>query len=99
MVAYMWNTDRNAVFVRVIDAPDMVASPEPAMQAADPEHDSELPADPEPVFPDTMGPGDYEEARARTKTKPLLLVSVRFSRSVSRFPASVYRLPCNHPQD
>ena len=60
MVAYMWNTDRNTVFVRVIDALEVVAAPpESAMQAADPEPvepDSDLPADPEPVPPppDTM---------------------------------------------
>ena len=56
MVAYMWNTDRKAVFVRVIDALDVVALPppqEPEMQEADPE----------PVPADTMGPGDYDEAQ------------------------------------
>ena len=56
-VAYMWNTDRKAAFVRVIDALEVVAPPpqEPIVQAADPEPvepDSELPADPEPVTPD-----------------------------------------------
>ena len=56
MVAYMWNTDRKALFVKIIDALEVVAaSPESAMQAADPEPlepDSVLPADPEPVTPD-----------------------------------------------
>ena len=56
MVAYMWNTDRKALFVKIIDALEVVAaSPESAMQAADPEPlepDSVPPADPEPVTPD-----------------------------------------------
>ena len=56
MVVYMWNTDREALFVKIIDALEVVAaSPESAMQAADPEPlepDSVLPADPEPVTPD-----------------------------------------------
>ena len=56
MVAYMWNTDRKAVFIKIIDAFEVVAVlPEPVMQAADPEPlepDSELPADPEPMAPD-----------------------------------------------
>ena len=56
MVVYMWNTDRKALFVKIIDALEVVAaSPESAMQAADPEPlepDSVLPADPEPVTPD-----------------------------------------------
>ena len=56
MVAYMWNTDREALFVKIIDALEVVAaSPESAMQAADPEPlepDSVPPADPEPVTPD-----------------------------------------------
>ena len=59
MVAYMWNTDREALFVKIIDALEVVvASPESAMQAADPEPlepDSVLPADPEPVTPDFAG--------------------------------------------
>ena len=39
MVAYMWNTDRNTVFVRVIDILDVTAAPpqEPVMKAVDPE--------------------------------------------------------------
>ena len=38
MVAYLWNTDRKAVFIRVIDALDVVAAPpqEPEMQASRP---------------------------------------------------------------
>ena len=58
MVAYMWNTDRKALFVKIIDALEVVAAAvpqEPEMQEADPEPavpDSELPADPEPVTPD-----------------------------------------------
>ena len=56
MVAYMWNTDRKAAFIKIIDALEVAAALlEPVMQAADPEPlepDSELPADPEPVTPD-----------------------------------------------
>ena len=56
MVAYMWNTDRKAVFIKIIDAFEVVAALlEPVVQAADPEPlepDSVLPADPEPVAPD-----------------------------------------------
>ena len=55
-VAYMWNTDRKAVFVKIIDALEVTAALlEPVVQAADPEPlepDSVLPADPEPVVPD-----------------------------------------------
>ena len=63
MVAYMRNTDRKAVIIRIINAFEVAASPEPAMQAADPEPDSELPADPEPVSSDMLWPGDYDEAQ------------------------------------
>ena len=56
MVAYMWNTDRKAAFIKIIDAFEVAAAPqEPVVQAADPEPlepDSELPADLEPVAPD-----------------------------------------------
>ena len=49
MVAYMWNTDREALFVKIIDALEVVAaSPESAMQAADPE----------PLEPDSVPPAD-----------------------------------------
>ena len=54
MVAYMWNTDRKAVFIKIIDAFEVVASLEPVMQAADPEPivpDSEMPVDSELVAP------------------------------------------------
>ena len=65
MVAYMWNTDRKALFIKIIDAIEVVAAPlEPVMQAADPEPlepDSELPADPEPVVPDLAGDAAYPE--------------------------------------
>ena len=66
MVAYMWNTDRKATFVRIIDAFEVTASAvlqEPVMQKADPEPvlpDSELPADPEPVVPYSELPADPE---------------------------------------
>ena len=65
MVAYLWNTDRKAVFIRVIDALDVVAAPpqEPEMQAADPEPvplDGQMPADPEPVPLDGQMPADPE---------------------------------------
>ena len=59
MVAYMWNTDRKATFLKIIGAFEVAAALlEPVMQAADPEPlepDSELPADPEPVAPDLAG--------------------------------------------
>ena len=59
MVAYMWNTDRKAAFIKIIDAFEVVAALlEPVVQAADPEPlepDSVLPADPEPVAPDLAG--------------------------------------------
>ena len=66
MVAYMWNTDRKAVFVRVIDTLDVAAPPEPVTQTACPEPvlpDSELVADPEPVSTYTVWPGDYDDAQ------------------------------------
>ena len=72
MVVYLWNTDRKAAFVRVIDALEVAALPPPQgpeVQAADPEPvapDSELPADPEPVPTDTPGPDDYDEAQVLT---------------------------------
>ena len=39
MVAYMWNTDRKAAFIKIIDALEVVAAAllEPVVQAADPE--------------------------------------------------------------
>ena len=59
MVAYMWNTDRKAVFIKIIDAFEVVAALlEPVVQAADPEPlepGSVLPADPEPASPDFAG--------------------------------------------
>ena len=70
MVAYMWNTDRKALFVKIINAFEVVAAPlEPVMQAADPEPavpDSGLPADPEPVPRDTPWPDDYDDAQVLT---------------------------------
>ena len=51
MVAYMWNTDRKAAFIKIVDALEVVTSPESVVQTTDPEPaipDSELPADPEP---------------------------------------------------
>ena len=64
MVAYMWNTDRKAVFVKIIDALEVVAALlEPVVQAADPEPlepDSVLPADPEPVPADDQMPANPE---------------------------------------
>ena len=69
MVAYMWDTDRKAVFIKVIDAFEVTAAlPESVIQAADPEPatpDFEpVAADPEPVLADTPGPDDYDEAQA-----------------------------------
>ena len=53
MVAYMWDTDRKAMIIRIIDVLEAIALLlESVMQAADPEPASELPADPEPVTPD-----------------------------------------------
>ena len=70
MVAYMWNTDRKATFIKIIDALEVVTSLEPEMQAADPEPvepDSELPADPEPASSDALWPADdYDEAQVLT---------------------------------
>ena len=70
MVAYMWNTDRKAAFIKIIDAFEVVAVlPEPVVQAADPEPvepDSELPADPEPAVPGSGLPADPEPASADT---------------------------------
>ncbi len=72
MVAYMWNTDRKATFVRMIDALEVVMAlpllppQEPVMQAADPEPvepDSVLPTDPEPAFYDILEPDDYDEVQ------------------------------------
>ena len=66
MVAYMWNTDRKATFIKIIDAFEVAASAvlqEPVMQKADPEPvlpDSEMPADPEPVVPYSELPADPE---------------------------------------
>ena len=53
MAAYMWNTDRKATFIKIIDVFEVTASPEPEMQAADPE----------PVSSDTLWPDDYDEAQ------------------------------------
>ena len=69
MVAYMWNTDRKATFIKIIDALEVTAAavlPEPEVQAVDPEPvvpDSELPADPEPIPYAILGPDDYDEAQ------------------------------------
>ena len=67
MVAYMWNTDRKAVFIKVIDAFEVTAVlPESVIQTADLEPASELPADPEPVSSDVLRPDDYDEAQVLT---------------------------------
>ena len=58
MIAYMWNTDRKAMFIKIIDAIEVAAPPESTMQAADPVSDSKLPADPEPTTPDFADDGD-----------------------------------------
>ena len=68
MVACLWNTDRKATFLKVIDALEVVAPPpqEPIVQAADPEPvepDSDLPADSEPASYDILGPDDYDDAQ------------------------------------
>ena len=67
-VAYMWNTDRKAVFVKIIDALEVTAALlEPVVQAADPEPlepGSVLPADPEPIPADDQMPADPEPVPA-----------------------------------
>ena len=70
MVAYMWNTDRKATFIKIIDALEVTAAaavlPEPEVQAADPEPvqpDDQMPADLEPVPYNILGPDDYDEAQ------------------------------------
>ena len=67
MVAYMWNTDRKAMIIRMVDALEaVVALQEPVMQVASPESAipySDLPADPEPMPADMMEPGDHDGAR------------------------------------
>ena len=64
MVAYMWNTDRKAVFIKVINAFEVTAAlPESVIQTADPEPavpGSELPADPEPIPADDQMPANPE---------------------------------------
>ena len=65
----MWNTDRKAVFIKIVDAFEVVASLEPAMQAADPESvpsDDQMPADPEPVPPDMLWSDNYDETQVLT---------------------------------
>ena len=68
MVAYLWNTDRKATFIKIIDALEaVVALQEPVMQVASPESAipySDLPADPEPMPADMMEPGDHDGAQA-----------------------------------
>ena len=70
MVAYLWNTDRKATFIKIIDAFKVVAAPlESAMQAADPESvpsDDQMPADPEPVPPDMLWSDNYDETQVLT---------------------------------
>ena len=81
MVAYMWNTDRKATFIKIIDAFEVASSPEPVMQAADLEPlepNSVLSADPEPMAQDftddaadpassdTLWPDDYDDVQVLT---------------------------------
>ena len=67
MVAYLWNTDRKATFIKIIDALEaVVALQEPVMQVASPESAipySDLPADPEPMPSDMMKSGDHDEVQ------------------------------------
>ena len=68
MVAYMWNTDRKATFLKIIDALEVTAAAaavllEPEVQAADPEPvqpDDQMPADSEPVPVDDQMPANPE---------------------------------------
>ena len=64
MVAYMWNTDRKATFIKIIDAFEVVAAPqEPVIQVADLKPvptDDQMPADSEPVPTDDQMPADSE---------------------------------------
>ena len=68
MVAYLWNTDRKATFIKIIDALEVVvALQEPVMQVASP--DMPYPTliclqTPKPMPADMMKPGDYDEAQA-----------------------------------
>ena len=63
MVAYMWNTDRKAVFIKIIDALEMVtAQPESEMQTVDlepiiPDFADDA-ADSGPASPDVLRPAD-----------------------------------------
>ena len=63
----MWNTDRKAVIIWIIDAFKMAAPPqESVIQAADPESvlpDDQMSADPEPVPYNILGPDDYDEVQ------------------------------------
>ena len=67
MIAYLWNTDRKATFIKIIDALEaVVALQEPVMQVASPESAipySDLPTDLEPMPVDMMEPGDHDEAQ------------------------------------
>ena len=74
MAVYIWNEDRRYTSIRVFDALNITPGTE---MLPDPEPDSELPADPEPVAPDLagdvvdpepvpydiLGPDDYDEAQ------------------------------------
>ena len=64
----MWNTDRKATFIKIINALEaVIALQEPVMQVASPESAipySDLPTDPEPMPSDMMESGDYDEAQA-----------------------------------
>ena len=67
MVTYMWNTDRKAMIIRMVDSLEaVVALQEPVMQVASPESAipySDLPADPEPMPSDMMKSGDHDEVQ------------------------------------
>ena len=56
MIAYMWNTDKKAMIIWIINAFKVATPPESAMQAADPES--------VPAY--TTGSGDYNEVQALT---------------------------------
>ena len=68
MVAYLWNTDRKATFIKIINALEaIVVLQEPVMQVGFPESAipySDLPTDLEPMPDDMIEPGDHDEAQA-----------------------------------
>ena len=71
MVAYMWNTDRKAAFIKIIDAFEVTAAL-PGICYTDSRSQNlsnpalNCPADPEPVLPDFAD--DHDACKPRTRT-------------------------------